>query len=210
MTSRPVVGVDFDNTIADFDDVIHAVALESQFIGSRVPKSKRRIRDWIRQRQDGEDRWRAVQAAVYGPRIEGARLAPGVDRFLRQCRERGVTVYVISHKTEFATADRTGTNLRDAARGWLERSGLFDAHGGGLAPGQVFFESTRDDKLRRIARMGCTHFIDDLEETFLEPAFPAGVEKILYDPHIECDTRAAARVFTNWAAIGEYAFNGGR
>jgi hypothetical protein len=46
----------------------------------------------------------------------------------------------------------------------------------------VFFAETKQGKLQQIADLGCTHFIDDLPEFLLEPDFPAGVERILFDP----------------------------
>lgn len=203
-----MIGVDFDNTIADYDAVMHAVALEAGLIpGAPAAAGKRDVRDRIRTRADGEQEWRAVQAAVYGPRIDGAQLFPGVDRFFRECRARGLAVCVVSHKTEFAAADRTGTNLRDAALGWMTRRGLFDADGAGLAPDRVFFELTSADKAARIARMACTHFIDDLEDTFLEPAFPAAAEAMLFDPRGSTVPRAGARVFRSWDGIARHIFD---
>ena len=38
----------------------------------------------------------------------------------------------------------------------------------GLTEGDVFFNSTREEKIERIANLRCTDFIDDLEETFLK------------------------------------------
>jgi hypothetical protein len=43
----------------------------------------------------------------------------------------------------------------------------------------VYFEGTRTEKIARIVALGCTHFIDDLEEVFDDPAFPSGVERLL-------------------------------
>ncbi len=53
----------------------------------------------------------------------------------------------------------------------------------GLASNDVYFETTKQAKLARIAAAGCTLFIDDLPELLDEPAFPAGVERILFDPN---------------------------
>ena len=51
-------------------------------------------------------------------------------------------------------------------------------HGIGLA--DVYFESTRAEKLKRIAALSLTHFIDDLEEVLTDPDFPPNVERILF------------------------------
>ena len=46
----------------------------------------------------------------------------------------------------------------------------------------VYFESTRAEKIERIIALSCTHFIDDLEEVFDDPAFPSNVERLLLSP----------------------------
>ena len=33
--------------------------------------------------------------------------------------------------------------------------------------------------------LGCTHFIDDLEEVLAHPDFPVAVERLLFDPYTE-------------------------
>ena len=55
-------------------------------------------------------------------------------------------------------------NLRQAALGWMTAQGFFGTSGFAVPAENVFFESTRAEKLARIAALGCTHFIDDLEE----------------------------------------------
>ena len=51
----------------------------------------------------------------------------------------------------------------------MEQQGFFDPKGLNLKRENVYFESTREEKVARIGFLKCTHFIDDLEETFDEP-----------------------------------------
>jgi hypothetical protein len=89
---------------------------------------------------------------------------------------------VISHKTQYASTDRDKKHdLRQKAMEWMEANQFFSEQGLGLKRDQVFFEETRSDKIARIRELGCTHFIDDLEETFAEPDFPR-IEKFLFAP----------------------------
>jgi len=104
----------------------------------------------------------------------------GAGAFIRACRGRGWPLYVVSHKTAVAGYDDTRTNLRDAALAWMASQGFFEQNGLGFSRDHVFFEGTRPAKIERIKTLGCTHFIDDLEEVFLEPSFPAGVKKFLF------------------------------
>ena len=181
---RAIIGVDFDNTLIIYDDLLKKLAfdrnlLDRNLLGQGAIQGKKQIRDALRARPDGEIEWQKLQADAYGPAIGEARLAAGAGRFLELARKAGITVYTISHKTESASMDRTGTSLRRAALGWMEAQGLF-ADSAGLSPAKVFFGATRAEKIAHIRELGCTHFIDDLEETFAETTFPSGVERILY------------------------------
>ncbi len=177
---RPVVGIDFDNTLVSYDALIRRIAVERGLIAESADSGKKAVRDQIRLLPGGEIEWQKVQGLIYGPRMPEAQLMPGAEAFIRECRARRWPLYIVSHKTEFAGYDETKTNLRDAARAWMRAQGFFDAAGFGFEADQVFFEATRDAKIERIRALGCTHFIDDLEEVFLEPSFPAGVQRFLF------------------------------
>ena len=170
-------------------------------------KSKREIRDRIRQLSDGENEWQRVQAVVYGPRMGEARVIDGVRGFFDLCRRHQTKVFIVSHKTEFARFDETGTHLRTAAVLWMKKNGFFKADGFSLSQEDIYFESTRLEKIERIRRLGCTHFIDDLEEVFLEDAFPTSVEKILYAPQTRRSSFPGVKVMATWEEISGYLFH---
>src|ERR1043166_1120933 len=173
------VGIDFDNTIASYDEPMHQWAMERGLISPFVPKNKRLIRDAIRRLEDGELKWRELQVFCYGPGMQCARAMPGVKEFLTVCKTSGIPVWIVSHKTEYANFGDPGVKLRDAALGWLEAEGFLDSAAFGIGSERVFFEDTRPAKIERIRMLGLTHFIDDLEETFLERSFPDAVAKVL-------------------------------
>ena len=178
-----VIGVDFDNTIANYDELMYTIALQRGLIRADIAKNKKLIRDAIRALPDGETHWRSVQVMAYGPYMHEARLIEGVREFFADCQRRRITVYIISHKTEYANFGETSVNLRAAATAWLERHGFFAPGELGLTKTGVFFESTRAEKIDRIKALRATHFIDDLEETFRDSAFPRDVQKILLAAH---------------------------
>ncbi|MFH1148474.1 MAG: hypothetical protein V1736_12315 [Pseudomonadota bacterium] len=196
-----IIGIDFDNTIVDYDDLIYGIALEKGLIDCGTRKSKRCIRDTIRKLPNGEVEWQKIQAAIYGPKMNGARLIDGVSEFFNFCKARGFLTYIISHKTQFAGYDETGSNLRTAALGWMRKKHFFENDGLGLVEDQVFFESCRAAKIRRVEVLGCTYFIDDLEETFLENFFPAACRKILYAPHETMVPGCEVTVAASWKEI---------
>jgi len=174
------IGIDFDNTIVGYDKVFLAAAKERQLVDERFIGDKRAIRDAVRLLPDGELKWQRLQGYVYGTGISDAVMFDGLDRFLRRCRCEGHTVMIVSHKTEYGHFDANQVKLRQAARSWLTAHGFFQQSGYGISSNHIFFESTRDEKLRRIADLACTHFIDDLEEVLSDPSFPSSVARILF------------------------------
>ena len=202
----PVIGVDFDNTLVSYDRLMHNVAVEWGLLPAGAVQTKKRIRDRIRELPDGEARWRKLQGVVYGPRMHEAVPIDGVADFLRLCKDHGVRLYVASHKSEYGHFDPSGTNIRSSATDWMRTQGFFDTESSVLAPGDVYFESTRMGKVDRIRRLVCTHFIDDLEETFLEGSFPAGVEKVLYSPDGPSTEVHSVVVMSSWKELSDYFF----
>lgn len=201
-----IIGVDFDNTLVYYEDVMYSVALQYGLIRSGMRKSKKDIREKIRQLPNGEMEWQRLQAIVYGPRMGEAKLIDGVRMFFELCKQHRVVVYIISHKTEYASFDRARTNLWVASMIWMRENGFFETDGMGMSLQDVYFESTRREKIDRIRQLGCTHFIDDLEEIFLEDSFPRDVEKILYAPNMQLSSLGGVRVFTTWTEINDYFF----
>jgi hypothetical protein len=173
------IGIDFDNTIIGDDAVFLAAARERKPVGVDMAGTKQAIRDAIRLLPDGEIAWQRLQGHVYGTGIRNSVLIDGVADFLRRCRAHRHAVYIVSHKTEFNRFDPARVNLRHAVLAWMEAQGLF-GEAFGLARPHVFFEGTRADKLARIAALGCTHFIDDLEEVLIAPEFPRAVKRIMF------------------------------
>lgn len=208
MSEKRVCGVDFDNTIVTYDELLARIARERGLLDSDVPMAKRTIRDQIRLLPNGEVEWQKCQALLYGSRIQEARLCEGVTRFFQLCRLHEIKVYIISHKTEYSRYDTTGSNLRDAAVRWMTAHRFFEEDGLGLTRDQVFFADTRREKISHLTHLRCTDFIDDLEETFLEDGFPPGTTRILYGPGRESPPPAGVKLIKSWQEISDYFFGG--
>lgn len=200
------IGVDFDNTLINYDRVFLDAARGRGLVPRGFEGSKRAVRDAIRLLPDGELAWQRLQGHVYGAGIGGAVLFDGAAEFLRGCRARGLELFIVSHKTRYGHLDPRRVDLREAALGWMRRQGFFGADGFGLAPERVFFEETRAAKLARIAALDCTHFIDDLEEVFADPGFPPGVARILFATAAENGCGAA--ICPDWRDVAAAVLNG--
>jgi hypothetical protein len=201
-----VIGIDFDNTIVTYDRIFYEAALERGLIAAGVEPTKRAVRDAVRRGADGDTAWQRLQGRVYGPLMSRALMMPGLGDFLVRSRRAGHHIVIVSHKTEAGHYDETRTNLRAAALEWMKTERFFEPAGFALQPGDVFFEGTRQDKVRRIMALGCSDFIDDLEEVFAEPAFPPATAKVLFAPGVEEVERAGAIVKRSWQEISEHYF----
>ena len=195
-----IVGVDFDNTIASYDAVMYRLATEWGLIDAGLDKNKKRIRDAIRNLPDGESKWRRLQTHCYGVGISEAAAMEGVERFFASCKLRGIAVWIVSHKTQHANFGEP-VDLRTAALGWLERKGFIGSADFGIGRERVLFGETREEKIARIRDLGITHFIDDLEETFLEGSFPPGIARLLYAPGRPQAVSEHWHSFPTWSEI---------
>lgn len=200
------IGIDFDNTLIVYDRVFAAIGRARGLLPADFRGDKRAVRSHVQALPGGEAAWTALQAAVYGPGVADAELADGALDFLKRCRSAGLAVAIVSHKTTYAVANPGGMNLRDAARAWINRHGLTDPARGGVAPEAIFFEDTRADKIARIAALGCTHFIDDLEEVFAEPDFPADIRRYLILHGAGTLPQGPFRPCRHWSEIADDLF----
>lgn len=115
------IGLDFDNTLACYDEVFAIVAKEQKLISNEWRGSKKELRDFLRTLEKGELLWQKVQGKVYGKYMDQATLFPGVAEFLWKCKLNQVKVFIVSHKTEYGHFDEEKINLRTTALQWMEQ-----------------------------------------------------------------------------------------
>lgn len=197
------LGIDFDNTIVCYNGVFHAMAVRRGLIPPEVGTGKDEVRDYLRA-VGREDDWTELQGEVYGAGMGLAQPWPGVIAFFRTAVTRGIPVFIVSHKTRHPFRGPR-YDLHASARDWLVGHGFFDDVG--LVPEAVSFELTKQDKLARIATLGCSHFVDDLPEFLEEPGFPSGVTRILFDPAAAHRGNANHVRRETWAAIAADLLN---
>lgn len=193
------IGLDLDNTLIRYDQAFLAAAKKRDLVPTSFTGDKRAVCAHIRAHED-EKAWQTLQGYVYGAGMEAAELYEGVLDFLSRAHALGVQLYIVSHKTEFGHYDPAQVNLREAALAFLEQQGVLAF----VTRAQVFFYATRAEKVSKIAQLGCDVFVDDLEEVFLEPHFPAGIRKLLFAPHRGEGTWELKR---SWREIEEAVFD---
>lgn len=169
------IGLDFDNTIACYDTAFCEVAIAQGLIAEGSDLSKSQVKNQLHLADEAR-KWTQLQGLVYGPEIHRAKPFPGVGEFITGARSKGWEVVVVSHKTPVPVIGERW-DLHSAAMNWLSEQGFFDL---GLDRENVYFEPTRETKIRRLTNLACQIFVDDLPEVFLEETFPANVERWLH------------------------------
>ena len=197
------IGLDFDNTLARYDEVFATEAKIEKLIPVAWKGTKRELRDTLRNKKDGDLLWQKLQGRVYGPKMSEAELFPGAAQFLLRCKHRNDEVYIVSHKTQFGHQDPTETPLRKVALEWMEGNGFFEKSKFRINKDHVFFEKTRKAKVNRIASLDLNVFVDDLKEVYAENEFP-DIQKVLFTSDDEEDSSVIS--CQNWSAISNTVF----
>jgi len=110
------IGLDFDNTIVNYDRIFHTVALEQGVIPTDLPANKTAVRDYLRS-IDQEDRWTEMQGYVYGARMSEAEAYPGALDFIQRAQAAGHTLAIVSHKTKHNYLGPATTSTKPPAVG---------------------------------------------------------------------------------------------
>jgi hypothetical protein len=181
-----VIGVDFDNTIACYDEVFSKVSKLLNFLNSN-DFSKSEIKSKLLKIKGGEKNWQVLQGKVYGKYMYQAKVFHGLYEFLLLAKLRGDQVYIVSHKSEFGHFDEEKISLPNEAMKWLIKTKIIESEYSPISRSEVFFCSTREKKIQKIIDLNCDIFIDDLEEVFLEKSFPVKIKKFLFNSLISPD-----------------------
>jgi hypothetical protein len=172
------IGIDFDNTIVDYEGAFHAAAMERGLVTADLPKTKNSVRDFLNSAGRKDD-FTALQGYVYGTRMNLAKVYPGFREFVAIASASRNDLFIVSHKTQFPLLGPK-YDMHEAARVFLagHRLSADDA-----VPGQnIFFEETKEQKIDRAAALHLDVFIDDLPEILTMPGLPDRCRRILFAP----------------------------
>jgi hypothetical protein len=181
------IGLDFDNTIACYEQVFYSVALEMGLIPDTVDKTKLAVRTYFRETGQ-EDTWTELQGLVYGNRMDATPPYPAVLKTLRWFADHDLDICIISHKTKHPYQGPK-FDLHASASNWIN-STLRDSTGLPVSHDKVYFLETNAEKITKIAKMECDVYIDDLPEILLDSNFPSSTQRILFDPGYAHKTKA--------------------
>ena len=117
------LGLDFDNTLIDYDEVFYEVALEKKLIPEGIEKTKVEVRNYLKDIGKEED-FTLLQGEVYGSKIHLAKQSIGMLETLKIIKNQNIELFIISHKTKHPYAGPK-FNLHEAALKWLAQNSFF-------------------------------------------------------------------------------------
>jgi hypothetical protein len=198
------IGIDFDNTIVNYDGVFHAAALERGLIPETLDRGKNAVRDYLNG-SGRKDEFTELQGYVYGTRMALAAPYPGFAAFVRDACKAGHSLAIVSHKTKHPMMGPKH-DLHQAARDFLKLSGFVGDES--IPESDVFFELTKEDKAARAKRRGVDVFIDDLPE-ILALRDLGGMRRILFAVG-DAEPSDDYEIARSWSDISRLLLGGGR
>ena len=192
------IGIDFDNTIANYDEVFCKVAFNNKLIKKDWSGNKQALRKKII-KDKNEEVWKKLQGLVYGKYMHLAKLSEGFINFLFKSKLLGAKVYIVSHKTIYGHYDRNKVPLRQVALKWIIKKKIPEFE-------KIYFEDSIDNKIRRINNLKLDYFIDDLELILKNRKFSKETNKILFSRQVKKKLSKNIKQFNKWSNIRKCIF----
>ena len=160
------LGLDLDNTLIDYTTSCTFLAANFGIDASSATRDA--IRRHLRH-PDNDEEWQRFQSLLYTDGLDSALPATGAVKLIRGCRNRGIEVFIVSHKTKTGPEQFGTRDLRTPALQWLTSHNLVP----GLIPrNSVFFTDSVEAKIESVASLRLDVFVDDLPEVLSHPAWP--------------------------------------
>ncbi|CAE19696.1 conserved hypothetical protein [Prochlorococcus marinus subsp. pastoris str. CCMP1986] len=188
------LGLDFDNTLIDYDEVFYKLALEKNLIPQSINKDKKSVRKFFID-NNIEDEFIKLQGEVYGLKVLEAKQSFGMFEALKSLKNDNFELIIVSHKTKYPYSGKK-YDLHKAASNWLEVNKFYDEDGLAMKRENVYFEVTKEDKISRIEELDISFYIDDLQ-SILEMIRPS-IKRILYNPKFKEKIDKDFYLLENW------------
>lgn len=108
---------------------------------------------------------------MYTDGLNHASMNVGAWKLFEKLRSQNAGLFIVSHKTPLSAINKV--DLIQPARIWIEENlGNIPE----LRMDHVFFEQSRTLKVKRIASLGLTHYVDDLLEVLQEEDYPKNIK----------------------------------
>ena len=192
------IGIDFDNTVVNYDEVFKKVALQLSLIKKDWNGTKQELRKKII-REKNEEVWKKLQGLVYGKYMHLAKISDGFINFFVKAKLLGAKLYIISHKTIHGHYDKDKVLLRKEALKWINKKKILDFD-------NIYFESSIENKIKRINSLKLDYFIDDLFLILNNKNFSRKVKKILFNKIENKKFSQNIKQIDEWFKVKDFIF----
>lgn len=172
-----IIGLDFDNTIACYDQAIARFAREMFALPAEIPATKLGLRDYLRA-AGREPEWTEFQGHLYGPGMEHAAPFPGAIETIAALQSAGHKTFIVSHRSKHPYAGPKH-DLHASARDWMA-SKLQHVSRPLFGETEIYLNEHLSDKIAMIGKLKCDVFLDDLPEVLGHADFPAAAKKLWF------------------------------
>ena len=196
------LGIDFDNTITNYDGVFSKVAVSENMISkdtSHAFNTKVDVKNYLININE-EEKWTELQGLVYGKYIKFAKPQKNLIQTIKLLTEADIFLCIVSHRTKFPFIGEK-TNLHDAARQWLNEN-LFQL----ISDTNIYFEETIENKVKRANSLNLDFFVDDLPKILLNEKLSQNITKILYKPEKSIKNKNLIEA-QDWSEVGDIILN---
>ena len=190
-TKKKIIGIDFDNTIINYVYVFKKILKQN-----KIPFGKSLNKEIFRKKiikKYNENFYTKIQSEIYGENILYAQKFRNLKRNLNYLKGKYHLV-LISHKTKYPISGKK-VNLRKQALLWLNNNHLYGSKKI-FNKKNVFFEQTIDKKIKKIKKLKCNYFIDDLN--VILDRLPSNINKIKFGSKSK-----KYKFFLNWKNISK-------
>ena len=196
------LGIDFDNTITNYDGVFSKVALNENMISKDAPhvyNTKVDVKNYLIN-INKEDKWTELQGLVYGKYIKLAKPQKKLIQTIKFLSENDIFLFIVSHRTRYPYIGEK-INLHNAARHWLNEN-LPQL----ISDSNIFFEETIENKVKRANSLHLDFFVDDLAKILLHEKLSQRITKILYKPEKSLNNNNLIEA-QDWSEVGDIVLN---
>jgi hypothetical protein len=185
------IGIDLDNTIVIYDDLIRSL-VNSLGVPSELI-SKQDIANYLRI-NSLENKWTEIQGLIYGSLMYKAKIASNLfDTFLKLI-DKDIEIVIISHRTKYSQYDGS-YDLHKSAISCLNENIFLRLKEKKI---HVYFGETIDEKISIIKNEKVNFFIDDLEKILFHKDFPMFTKRILFTNGVDFNSDHDIQILTNW------------
>jgi len=108
---------------------------------------------------------------MYTDGLNHASVNVGAWKLFEKLRSQNAELFIVSHKTPVSAINKV--DLIQPARSWIKANFSKMPE---LVTNHIFFEQSRISKVKRIASLGLTHYVDDLLEVLQEKNYPQNIK----------------------------------